>query len=70
MTPLNIIYLKNIYIKIHICSYPIQGLLISLRGNTKLFTLYSPIFGIYPYMFTSDEAHATPCEALIGFFKI
>ena len=31
--------------------------------------LYSPVFCIYPYLFQSNEAHATPCEALIGFFQ-
>ena len=32
--------------------------------------LYSYVFHIHPYIFQSNKAHATPCEAFIGFFKI
>ena len=31
--------------------------------------LYSSIFDIYPYIFYSDEAHATPSGAVISFYS-
>ena len=31
--------------------------------------LYSSMFCVYPYIFQSNEAHATPYEALIVFFQ-